>query len=54
MESSPFVLGLQKAAKESRLAINVGIHVPASGGKKLSNRSCWIDEKGDIVAIYDK
>lgn len=53
METSPFVLGLRKAAKESALAINVGIHVPAVNGK-LSNRSCWIDEKGDIVSSYDK
>lgn len=53
METSPFVLGLQKAAKESSLAINVGIHVPMNNGK-LANRSCWINEKGDIEAYYDK
>jgi predicted amidohydrolase len=53
MDTSPFVLGLRKAAKESALAINVGIHVPASEGK-LSNRSCWINERGDIEAVYDK
>lgn len=53
MDTSPFVLGLRKAAKESALAINVGIHAPASGGK-LSNRSCWINEKGEIEAYYDK
>ncbi len=54
METSPFVFGLQKAAKESKLAINVGIHVPAANGGKLSNRSCWINEKGDIESYYDK
>lgn len=53
METSPFVLGLRKAAKDSVLAINVGIHVPAKDGK-ISNRSCWINEKGDVGAIYDK
>ena len=53
MDTSPFVLGLRKAAKDSSLAINVGIHVPAKDGK-ISNRSCWIDDNGDIVAIYDK
>ena len=53
METSPFVFGLRKAAKESSLAINVGIHVP-SGNGKLGNRSCWIDENGDIEAFYDK
>lgn len=53
METSPFVLGLRKAAKDSSLAINVGIHVPALNGK-LSNRSCWINEQGDIESFYDK
>ncbi|CZR61123.1 probable carbon-nitrogen hydrolase [Phialocephala subalpina] len=53
METSPFVLGLRKAAKESALAINVGIHVSMSNGK-LANRSCWINEKGDIESYYDK
>jgi predicted amidohydrolase len=53
METSQFVLGLRKAAKDSSLAINVGIHVPAANGK-LSNRSCWINERGDIEAFYDK
>ncbi|KAH8598782.1 nitrilase, putative [Bisporella sp. PMI_857] len=52
MEISPFLLGLQKAAKESSLAINVGIHVPTSN--KLLNRSCWIDENGEITSYYDK
>jgi predicted amidohydrolase len=53
MESSLFMLGLRKAAKDSSLAINVGIHVPASNGK-IGNRSCWINEKGDIESYYDK
>jgi predicted amidohydrolase len=53
MDTSPFVLGLREAAKESNLAINVGIHVPATNGK-LSNRSCWINKKGDIDYFYDK
>ncbi|KAH7323744.1 hydrolase [Rhexocercosporidium sp. MPI-PUGE-AT-0058] len=53
MDSNPFVLGLQKSAKESNLAINVGIHVPTSSGK-MANRSCWINEKGEIKAYYDK
>ena len=53
MDTSPFVLGLRKAAKESALAINVGIHVP-SGNGKLGNRSCWINERGDIESFYDK
>lgn len=53
METSPFVLGLRKAAKESSLAINVGIHIPAANDRLL-NRSCWINEKGEIESVYDK
>jgi len=53
MDTSPFLLGLRKSAKESSLAINVGIHVPASNGK-LRNRSCWINERGDVESYYDK
>ena len=53
MEISPFVLGLREAAKASSLAINVGIHVPAANGR-IGNRSCWINEKGEIEAYYDK
>ncbi|KAF4634053.1 hypothetical protein G7Y89_g4064 [Cudoniella acicularis] len=53
MDKSPFVLGLQQAAKESSLAVNVGIHVPSQGGK-ICNRSVWINEKGDIESYYDK
>jgi deaminated glutathione amidase len=53
METSPFVVGLRKAAKENSLAINVGIHVLAENGK-MSNRSCWINENGDVAAYYDK
>jgi deaminated glutathione amidase len=53
MSTSPFFLALQKSAKESSLAINVGIHVPAKHGK-ISNRSCWINENGEVEAWYDK
>ncbi len=53
MEDNPLVLGLRSAAKESKMAINVGIHVPTKNNKIL-NRSCWIDEHGDIVSFYDK
>ena len=53
METSPFLLGLQESAKGSKLAINVGIHVPSPNGKIL-NRSCWINENGEIQAWYDK
>jgi predicted amidohydrolase len=53
MHISPFVLGLRKAAKEASIAINVGIHVPIGNGK-LRNRSCWINENGEIESYYDK
>lgn len=53
MEENPLVLGLQWAAKQSKMAISVGIHVPANNGKIL-NRSCWISEQGYIVSYYDK
>jgi deaminated glutathione amidase len=53
MEQNPLVLGLQWEAKNSKMAINVGIHVPASNGKIL-NRSCWINEQGSVVSFYDK
>ncbi len=66
---SPFVLGLQSAAKTHRLAINVGIHVPVSVAPaeseadpavptqtKLYNRTIWIDSDGNVHApgTYDK
>lgn len=46
---SVFVLGLQEEARREKLAINVGIHEPAQGGKKVKNTLIWIDEQGDIV-----
>lgn len=53
MATSPFLIGLQSAAKQNNLAINVGIHVPTTNGKIL-NRSCWIREDGELEAWYDK
>ncbi|KAF6844974.1 carbon-nitrogen hydrolase [Colletotrichum musicola] len=58
--TSPFVLGLQEAAKTHSVAVNVGIHVPiptADGpAAKLLNRSLWINADGTIneAATYDK
>lgn len=48
------MLGLQKEARSSKVSINVGIHEPAEGGKKVKNTSIWIDERGDIVQRYQK
>ncbi|WYZ36759.1 hypothetical protein EsH8_II_000265 [Colletotrichum jinshuiense] len=65
---SPFVLGLQEAAKAHSLAVSVGIHVPTAATldqptraspattPKLLNRSLWINADGTIdhLASYDK
>lgn len=53
MTDSEFVLGLQQAARESRLPINVGIHEPGAN-KKVKNTLIWIDSNGDIVQRYQK
>ncbi|KAI4164774.1 MAG: hypothetical protein LQ342_001749 [Letrouitia transgressa] len=52
--ASPFVLGLQNAAKENRLPINVGIHEPAQNGQKVKNTLVWIDEEGKVTQRYQK
>ncbi|TKA65389.1 hypothetical protein B0A49_10514 [Cryomyces minteri] len=51
---SPFVLGLQDEAKKHKLAINVGVHEPAQGGKKVKNTLLWIDAEGKITQRYQK
>ncbi|KAL2759394.1 hypothetical protein ACRALDRAFT_206451 [Sodiomyces alcalophilus JCM 7366] len=66
---SPFVRGIQAAAKDHCISISVGIHAPVSipdpsascGGPpetvtKLFNRSLWINSDGSINrrATYDK
>ncbi|CRK45030.1 hypothetical protein BN1723_006400 [Verticillium longisporum] len=56
-DQSPFVIGLQDAARKHSLAVNVGIHVAADGiSSKLLNRSLWINSDGTInhAATYDK
>ncbi|PGH32665.1 hypothetical protein GX50_04512 [[Emmonsia] crescens] len=54
VQQSPFVLGLQKEARESKLSINVGIHEPVQGGEKVKNTLIWIDEMGEITQRYQK
>ncbi|KAF2189707.1 nitrilase [Zopfia rhizophila CBS 207.26] len=54
IEKSEFVLGLQKEAQTHKLPINVGIHEPTEGGKKVKNTLVWIDERGEIVKGYQK
>lgn len=66
-DESPFVRGLQDAARDSNIAINVGIHVPVTEPlpssaqdptlrTRLYNRSLWIHADGTIndAATYDK
>ncbi|KAK4693420.1 hypothetical protein P7C71_g3977, partial [Lecanoromycetidae sp. Uapishka_2] len=53
-ETSPFVKGLQHEARQAKLPINVGIHEPATGGKRVKNTLIWIDEKGEITQRYQK
>jgi deaminated glutathione amidase len=55
VEKSPFVLGLQKAASDHSLHINVGIHEPTEPpSKRIRNNLIWIDTSGSIVHRYQK
>ncbi|KAJ9191415.1 hypothetical protein DTO021D3_2977 [Paecilomyces variotii] len=54
VQESEFVMGLQREARQSKLPINVGIHEPAQGGKKVKNTLIWIDEDGEISQRYQK
>ena len=54
VQESEFVLGLQEEARRAKLPINVGVHEPANGGKRVKNTLLWIDETGDIVQRYQK
>jgi predicted amidohydrolase len=53
VETSVFVLGLQKSAQKYSLPINVGIHEPAQG-TKVKNTLIWINEAGQITQRYQK
>lgn len=46
--------GLQQEASQAKLSINVGIHEPADGGKRVKNTLIWIDEHGAITQRYQK
>ena len=52
---SPFVLGLQEAAKDHNLSINVGIHEPTDPpSKRIKNTLLWINTSGEIAHRYQK
>ncbi|KAF2728498.1 carbon-nitrogen hydrolase [Polyplosphaeria fusca] len=52
--TSPFVVGLQDAARQHKLPVNVGIHEPTTDGKKVKNTLLWIDANGEIAHRYQK
>ncbi|KUJ16370.1 carbon-nitrogen hydrolase [Mollisia scopiformis] len=56
IEDSIYVKGLQKEAKDNKLAINAGIHEPGDDKKsgKIKNTSIWISEDGEIIERYKK
>lgn len=55
VSKSLFVRGLQDAARENALSINVGIHEPTEPpSKRIRNTLIWIDKDGKIVHRYQK
>lgn len=55
VDKSPFVLGLQRSAKEHNLYINVGVHEPTDPpSKRIRNTLIWINQTGEIVHRYQK
>ena len=59
MASSPFVAGLQAAARAHDIAINVGVHDPepaSAGPARLYNRTIHIEASGELLvpATYTK
>lgn len=49
-----FIEGVRQQARENKIFINVGVHEPAAGGKKLKNMLFWIDDRGEITQRYQK
>ena len=59
VSKSPFVLGLQDAARKAKLPISIGIHEPAetteeSQPQRLKNTLIWIDSDGALKQRYQK
>ncbi|KAL9049702.1 MAG: hypothetical protein Q9162_007074 [Coniocarpon cinnabarinum] len=53
VEDSEFVRGIQHEARINNVAVNVGVHEPASEGK-IWNTLLWITPQGDISQRYQK
>jgi predicted amidohydrolase len=63
-ECSAFVTRIRDAAREHNIAVNVGVHEPATTHEhdnessetkqKVKNVSIWIDEKGELLHKYQK
>jgi predicted amidohydrolase len=55
VEESEYVVGLQKEAREHKIAITAGIHEPGlESSKKIRNTAIWISEEGEIIHRYQK
>ncbi|BFZ54947.1 ATP-dependent Lon protease pim1 [Savitreella phatthalungensis] len=50
-----FVKGIQAAAREHKVHVNVGVHAATPGASdKLLNQALWINDRGDITHTYTK
>ncbi|KAF8858270.1 nitrilase-like protein [Acephala macrosclerotiorum] len=56
VEDSIYVKGLQKEAKDNKIAITAGIHEPGDekSSGKIKNCSIWISDESEIIARYKK
>ncbi|EXJ79455.1 hypothetical protein A1O3_08957 [Capronia epimyces CBS 606.96] len=55
VSKSLFVRGLQQAARDNSLLINVGIHEPTDPpSDRIKNTLIWIDKEGEIAHRYQK
>jgi predicted amidohydrolase len=54
IEADPFVEGVRTLAKDLKVWILIGSALVARGSDKAANRAVLIDDKGKIVATYDK
>ncbi|KAF2746457.1 carbon-nitrogen hydrolase [Sporormia fimetaria CBS 119925] len=54
LATSPFILGLQEAARQHSIAICVGVHAPNADGTRVQNLHIYINSDGDITQSYQK